>query len=807
MILKLKQKIILTTLVATGVVHLSAQTIVVGGIKFNDLNKDGKLQPYEDTRLSTEKRVVDLMDRLSLEDKVKLTTGTGMTGIDAMEAINPVVGSTDFMVAGAAGTTFPLPHWGLPPVVMVDGPAGVRISPTRKDDNKTYYATAFPVGTLIAGTWDVEAAKLFGTTVANEAKEYGADVILAPGMNIMRNPLCGRNYEYYSEDPLITGKMAAAYTKGAQAQGVAVSIKHFAANNSESNRMAVDIRVSPRALREIYLRGFEIAVKEASPETVMSAYNKLNGTATSSNEELLTTVLRRDWGFKGLVMTDWYGGYAGLMNVFGGKDKIAVGQIRSGNDLIMPGLKVQESEILDAARNGSLPLEDLNLAVKRILTMIFESPKMKNYNYNDQPDLTGAGIVARNIATGGMVLLQNNGQALPFAPDVKKVALFGAHSYSMIAGGTGSGYVYAAYTKSMEDGLKEAGYTCDENLKKIYLPHVEAETVRMKEILSKQPFTIPLYMTEMTVDVAAIEKSASEQNMAVITIGRQSGEFVDRKVEGDFELTQTEQELIENVTKVFHAKGKKVVVVLNIGGVVETVSWKNKPDAILLAWQPGQEGGSAVVDILSGKVNPSGKLTMSFPVEYTDVYNSKTFPGVPAKNPEYDNYTDGIYVGYRYFNTFDVKTSYEFGYGLSYTTFAYSNMKLNRNVFDKQIIVSVDVKNTGKVAGKEVVQLYLSAPEGSIDKPVKELKGFAKTRELKPGETQKLIFVLKAKDLASFHQSKSAWIAEKGEYKVEMAASAVQTKQTKTFKLINDIVVEKVSDVLHHTAGFEDLKH
>lgn len=783
--------------------------INVDGQTFVDMNKDGQLQPYEDTRLSVEERVEDLLARLSNEDKADLLIGTGMAGFGGndFDEINPVVGESNFGIPGAAGTTTPLSKFGLPAIVMTDGPAGVRISPTRENDKNTYYATGFPVGTALASTWDVELVEAIGKAIGSEALEYGADIQLAPALNIMRNPLCGRNFEYYSEDPVISGKIAAAVTNGIQSQNVGVSLKHFAANNNETNRMSIDVHASQRALREIYLRGFEIAVKESHPKTIMSSYNKLNGTYTSASKDLLTTILREEWGFQGLVMTDWFGGFPGFSGDVAKGKSYTLDQIRAGNDLLMPGLKPQREAILKGLENGDLKKEDVDICVRRVLKMVFESPKMQNYAYSSKPDLKAHADITRKAATDGMVLLKNDQQTLPIAGSVKDVATFGITSFNFIAGGTGSGDVNKAYTVSLKEGLTNAGYILDKELESIYSPYLQSEISRIKEEKKDNPF-MPIAYNEMELEKAVIKKKAQSADIAIITIGRSSGEFTDRTVsKGDYLLSDAEINLIKNVSQAFHAANKKVVVVLNIGGVIETENWKNMADAILLAWQPGQEGGNSVADVLKGTVNPSGKLTMTFPKQYTDIPSSTNFPGIPADDPQYVDYKEGVYVGYRYFTSFNVKPSYEFGYGLSYTTFDINNLKVSNTEFTgDKITVSVDIKNTGKTAGKEVVQLYLSAPKGKVDKPIKELKAFAKTRLLQPGEVETVDLVLNVKDLASFQPDRSAWIADAGVYKIELGNSSLDIKQKIDFRLQSEKVVEEVNNVLNNTADFFDLK-
>ena len=713
----------------------------------------------------------EVIGAMTLEEKAHLVVGTGMAGFSGDSA---VIGATRKLVPGAAGTTYPIDRLGIPAVVLADGPAGLRIDPKREGDSATYYCTHFPIGTLLASTWDQELVESVGQSIGNEVLEYGADVLLAPALNIHRNPLCGRNFEYYSEDPLVSGKIAAAYVRGVQSNGVGTSIKHFAVNNQETNRMATDAHVSPRALREIYLKGFEIAVKESAPWTVMSSYNYLNGVYTSENKELQTTMLRDEWGFKGMVMTDW----------FGGKD--AVAQMVAGNDMLQPGLPKQYEAIVKGVQDGALDEAILNQNVKRILEMILQTPHFKGYKYSNKPDLKAHAAVTRQSATEGMVLLKNDNGALPLAADVKNVALFGCTSYDFIAGGTGSGNVNRAYTVSLLDGLKNAGY---EALKNSYEAYLKTEKERLSKD-KKEWFMPDTRPAEMAVSAQVIREQAAKADVALVTLGRTSGEFLDRMV-ADFNLTKEEQNMLKAVSDAFHAAGKKVVVVLNIGGVIETASWKSAPDAILCAWQAGQEGGNSVADVLSGKASPSGKLTMTFPVKFEDAASSDNFPidmrvstdlmnkggkKNDVKNVDYTNYEEDIYVGYRYFDTFVKQVSYPFGYGLSYTTFAYDKaaVKADNGVYT----VSVEVKNTGKVAGKEVVQLYVSAPDVAANKPEKELKAFAKTKELKPGEAVVVTLKVNADDLASYDEAASAWVVTPGNYKFLVGASSRDIKAT-----------------------------
>jgi len=763
--------------------------------------------------------VKSIVAAMSLEEKAAVVVGEGMwfppmknadgTDVKLPDALsNKHLGETYKLVLGAAGTTYPVPRLGIGTSVLCDGPAGLRISPTRPGDAATYYCTAFPVATLLASTWDTALVGQVGKAMGNEVLEYGADVQLAPAINIHRNPLCGRNFEYYSEDPFVAGKLAAAMIGGIQSSGVGTSIKHFAANNAETNRNDLNVQVSERALREIYLEGFRIAIQEAAPWTVMSSYNRINGTYSSENHDLLTKVLRDDWGFKGYVMTDW----------FAGTDPIA--RMKAGNDVIMPGDSDQRAAIVKAVQDGKLDVKVLDKNVERYLAILAQGPRAKGYATSNKPDLKAHALVTRQAASEGMVLLKNTGAALPLGQDIKRIAAFGNTSYQIITGGTGSGDVNKAYSVSLIEGLQNVGWTLNEDLKAVY-------TSYRKAVKDGRPKEHSWFLGEPTIaelevsqDLAA--SMATTSDAAIITLGRSSGEGSDRtNTRGDFQLTESEQRLIQRVTSAFHAQHKKAIVVLNIGGSIETASWRDLPDAILLAWQGGQETGNSIADILSGRVNPSGKLATTFVTKYEDVPSAKTFPGrvLPSDKPvdpglaaigfgksAEDTYSEGIYVGYRYYDAFQVPTAYEFGYGLSYTAFEYSGLKLSSPTFGAKLTVTIEVKNTGSRPGKEVVQLYLGAPAHKLDKPLQELKGFAKTRLLAPGDSQTLTFALDGRSLASFDPSQSTWIAEAGSYEVKIGASSRDIRQHATFTLGRELAVKKESVALVPKEKIAELK-
>ena len=730
----------------------------------------------------------EVIKAMTLEEKAKLLVG----GANNFFSDNAVVGGEADLVAGAAGTSPAIPRLGIPATVLTDGPAGVRIDPTRKGTDKTYYATAFPIGSCLASTWNTELVNKVGQAIGNETKEYRCDVILGPGMNLHRNPLCGRNFEYYSEDPLLTGKIAAAYIQGVQSQGAGVSAKHFAINSQETDRTAVDERVSQRAARELYLRGFEIAVRESNPWTVMSSYNQINGQYSMGNRDLLTKILREDWGFKGIVMTDWIGIREGLPTIT---------EVQAGNDLMEPGQPAQVNEIIEGVKNGKLDIADVDRNVRRMLEYIVKTPSFKKYPASNNPDFVAHAAITRQSANEGIVLLKNNG-TLPWKNgNIKTVALFGENSYDFLSGGTGSGCVHPPYVVDMLEGLKNAGIKSSETLTDIYRKYIEFARVKFQaerhpakwyqnEYFGQQKYP------EIGLDPICVNKEVNGADAAIITIGRQAGEGVDRDINTEFNLNAEERALITNVCNAFHAAGKPVIVIINSGSVIETASWSGYPDAILCAWQPGMEGGNSIADLLTGKVNPSGKLTMTWPIAATDHASTKNFPGqiddyslqqmignkTPIPGHAYTNHEEDIYIGYRYFDTFGRDVAYPFGFGLSYTTFAFSKPVVKAKGKDA-VEVSITVKNTGSVSGKEVAQVYVKAPKGNLEKPAQELKAFAKSRELKPGESEVLTMTIPVRMLASFDEANSQWLTEAGTYTFCIGNSSRNIAATATLKL------------------------
>lgn len=713
-----------------------------------------------------------IVAKMCLEEKARILNGS----ISSTEFGWGFVGNTKEYVPGAAAPTVNFPEYGIPFTILADGPAGLRINPKRDGEDRTYYCTAFPTGTLLASSWNIDNVRNVAAAMGREVREYGCDVLLAPAMNIQRNPLCGRNYEYFSEDPLLAGEIGAAYVNGLQSEGVGASVKHFIANNQETNRENTNAVISQRALREIYLRPFEITVKKSNPWTIMSSYNKVNGRYCAEDYDLLQTVLRDEWGWNGIVMTDWIG------------QRNTADQVHAGNDLLTPGSEAQVKDIIDGVNNGTISITDVDRNVKRILEYIVKTPRYKDYEFSDNPDLAVNAEIARKGAAEGIILLKNDG-ILPLKN--KRVALYGNGCYDITCGGTGSGNVNRAYTSQLYDGLEKKGVEINTKLKDTYLAYLD---YAMKKLYNERTMVMLDFGREHPFDEMPIIRETMllrepESDVAILTITRNAGEGKDRQVDDDYYLTDGELSTIKDLSYVYHQGGKKLIVILNMGGVMETASWKDYADAIICAWQPGQEGGNALADIIVGDVSPSGKLPMTFPVNYFDHASSYNFPcgeiAVPqphygfwapnkprttGKDIDETNYAEGIYVGYRHFDKADITPVFPFGFGLSYTTFDYGTPRIVKKGREYQI--SFTIKNVGTYPGKEVVQLYVSAPEQELDMPEKELRAFAKTKELNPGESETVTLTVNENDLASFNEQCNSWITAPGTYRFKIGASS-----------------------------------
>lgn len=748
----------------------------------------------------TENTVDATVSRLSLEQKARLLVGVGGCN-SAISHYTP----------GAAGWTYEILDEGIPSVNLADGPVGLRINPlpyqesvVTYDDNglpvavpydgnndvdaaAPHHATAFPSTTALAATWNRDMARLQGEDMGDEALAYGVDVILSPGVNIMRNPLCGRNFEYYSEDPLLTGTLAAELVKGIQSKGVGTSLKHFIANNQQTGKKVNDARISQRALREIYARPFEIVVRDARPWTVMGSYNKIGGQFTQTNPELMQTLLRDEWGFDGLVLTDW--------TVW----RPADGLLNAGCPLIMPGGEDRVQEIIQAVADGRVSEKTLDRCVADLLRLVAKTPSAKGWTSSD-PALDAHAADSRTVGGESAVLLKNDSAVLPLAPGAK-ISLFGATAYKSIAGGTGSSNVNKRYVVDIDRGLADAGFRIDSTLAAVYGHYVAAQEAVLDNVACPDWQKLSYHRTvipEMPVAGASalLRSQAAANDAAVVVIGRRSGETSDRAVAADYNLSDTEAAMLREVSRAFRDQGKPVVVVLDVCGAMEVASWRDLADAVVMAWFPGQECGHVVADVLSGAVNPSGRLPMTLPMAYDHTPSARNYPYLGqqgGRNVDFTEYQEDIWVGYRYFDACGLEVAYPFGYGLSYTDFAYSDVKVRRR--GDNTVISVTVTNTGDRAGKEVVPVYVSAPASAMLKPVSELRAFEKTRLLRPGESQRMEFKIPDDALASFDETKSAWVTDAGTYTAHIGGWNGSWSAEASFK-VGRAKTRKVNDIL-----------
>lgn len=745
----------------------------------------------------------EVVASMTLEEKCHFVLGTGM-GFNR-----------EVKFPGTAGASYAIPRLGIPAIYCADSQQGLRMSAHRDFDHRDYYPTDFVASMTLASTWDTQAAFAIGQGIGNEVKEFGLDWILAPSMNLMRNPLCGRNHEYYSEDPLLSGLIAAGYVRGIQSEGTAACLKHFAGNSQETNRNNNDARISQRALRELYLRGFEYAVKEGQPWTIMTSYNKINGTYTPEDEGLLTNILRDEWQFDGFVVSDWNGG------------KDAVASMRAGNDMMQPGQDRQYTAIYEAVKSGALDEAVLDRNIKRILQVLVKSNSFKQYAYSNEPDLKAHAQTVRRMGADGIVLLKNEGCVLPLE-SVRRVALFGCTSYDIISGGSGFGGTSVGhYTVSLVEGLRSAGYTVDKPLLDLYKKHLADEEKRLFPN-GRPPFSItpPARAEELALTAGRMDSTVLATDVAIITLGRKSGEAADRS-KADFYLKDGERQLISQVSEAYHKAGKRVVVLLDICSPIDVASWRDLVDAVVCTWQGGQEIGHSIADVLSGKVNPSGKLPMTFEINYGDAYADSNFPAEvddktmgsmfmwgynpekapkdrqPLKDIDYTNYEEDIYVGYRYFDSFNKPVAYPFGYGLSYTSFSYDNMTVTENA--GTYTVSVDVKNTGSKAGRNVVELFVAAPNSQkANKPAKELRAFAKTELLQPGQLAHVTMTVTTANLASYNEKASAWQTDAGTYQFLVCSSADKVEAQQAVKV--KAYKQKTSNVMKPNVKLNLLK-
>jgi beta-glucosidase len=669
-------------------------------------------------------KITNLIKKMSLEEKAALCTGAG------------------------PWTTTPVERLGVPEITVTDGPHGVR----RVEDVHTFIstsvpATCFPTATCMASTWDVDLIHKLGEAIAEECIALKVDVVLGPGVNMNRTPLCGRNFEYYSEDPYLAGEMAVSFIKGVQSKGVGTSLKHFAANNQEYQRSTISSEIDERTLREIYLPAFEAAVKKAKPWTVMCSYNKLNGTYAAENHRLLTEILREEWGFEGFVVSDW------------GAVHDRVDALEAGLDLEMPGPRERRVKaVIDAVRSGKLDESVLDEAVRRFLDIVFKAAETKK---GGSFDVVRHHALARRVAGEGMVLLKNDG-ILPLKIH-KHIAVIGRAAKEAYYQGGGSSHINPTQLDNPYEELqKMAGDT--------ELSYAEG------------------YPNDENFDQALIDeacKNARSADVALLYLSLPATKESEGYDRPDLDLTSHQVALIKAVTAV----QPNTIVILNNGAPVVMSEWIDGTAAVLEAWMMGQAGGGAIADVLYGKVNPSGKLAETFPLKLIDTPAYINYPGANGAV----RYGEGIFMGYRYYDTKEVPTLFPFGYGMSYTTFDYQNPKVSSQTFRDLdgLTVSVDVTNTGKMAGKEVVQVYVQDHKSRLVRPPKELKGFAKI-ELQPGETKTVTVSLDFRAFAYYHPAYRQWITEDGEFDILIGASSTDIRCTKTVTLHSTIELPSI---------------
>ena len=660
------------------------------------------------------KNIQSIISQMTLEEKAALCTGASQW------------------------TTTPVEHLGVPEMLVSDGPHGVRRVP---DVNalvqESLPATCFPTASCLASTWDVDLLRQMGEALGEECITLNVDVLLGPGANMKRSPLGGRNFEYFSEDPYLAGEMAASLIQGVQSKGVGTSLKHYAANNQEFQRFSINAVVDERTLREIYLPAFEKAVKQARPWTVMCAYNKLNGRYCSEHHELLTDILKEEWGFEGLVVSDW-----GAVH-----DRVA--GLKGGLDLEMPGPQDRRVKaVVEAVRSGELEESVLDESVRRILTIVFkakETPKGGNFDVEAHHEL------ARKIAAEGIVLLKNN--VLPLKGQ-QHIAVIGRSAERAHFQGGGSSHI---------------------NPTKVAIPFKELQArAGNAELTYAEGYPADDTFRQDLIDQAVgLARSADVALLYIALPSFKESEGYDRS---DLDLTEQQIALIKAVARM----QPNTVVVLNNGAPVAMSTWIDDVSAVLEGWMMGQAGGAALADVLFGRANPCGKLAETFPYKLLD---TPAYINWPGGNGEV-RYGEGLFIGYRYYDVREIPVLFPFGHGLSYTSFAYSNMKISAETFKDLdgLTVTVDITNTGAVTGKEVVQLYVHDQKSGLVRPVKELKGFSKV-ELQPGETKTVSFSLDFRAFAYYHPAYKQWITEDGAFDILIGASATDIRCRSTVTL------------------------
>lgn len=653
-----------------------------------------------------------LMDQMTLQEKVSLLSGSDWMKTEFLDRLD------------------------IPELVFSDGPHGIGTSPFQARNEET---TCFPTASTMGSTWNSELIEKVGEALGRECQNSGIHILLAPGINMKRSPLCGRNFEYYSEDPFLTGELGAAFVKGVQSRGVGTSLKHFACNNQETDRMTINTEVDERPLREIYLRTFERVVKEAEPWTVMCAYNKINGTYCSENPRLLTDILRNEWGFEGFVISDW-----GAVN-----DRVE--GLKAGLDLEMPGPSPDnEDDIMEAVKSGELDEEVLDEALTRILRAVFKAKELEDRDV--EPDVGEHHSLARKVASEGIVLLKNEDDILPLErEELDSISVIGRTAKEPRFQGGGSSEVNPSKLEAPLERI-EAG----------------AEDIEVK---FAEGYTDGGEVDERPI----LEASEVAQNTDVAILflsvpGEVESEGFDRP---HIKLPENQVKLIEKVSQV----QPDIIVVLNSGSAVDMTYLLDGVSALIEAWLPGQAGAGAVADVLWGEINPSGRLQETFPKKLSDNPSHINFPGERGKV----RYGEGLFIGYRYYDEKEIEPQFPFGFGLSYTDFDYSGIEFDKDSMKDtdELKVSVEVKNVGDVEGKEVVQLYVRERDPKLTRPEKELRDFKKVK-LGPGESKTVTLTLNKRDFAYYDPDEADWLVDTGEYEVLVGRSSRDIRQRKT---------------------------
>jgi beta-glucosidase len=718
--------------------------------------------PYRNPKLPAEQRVEDLLQRMTLEEKVAMASGGGWMESTANERL------------------------GIPAIKMADGPVGVRAwfgpsSLTMRANSPlpVITSTAFPAGIAMGATWDPDMVGEVARTIADEAKALGRDMMLGPGVNIVRTPFAGRNFEMYGEDPYLSSRLVVAYIKAMQGEGIMATVKHFAANNQEFERDTIDVQIDERALHEIYLPAFRAAVKEAGVWAVMSAYNRVNGQWCAENPYLLNDVLKKQWGFKGLVVSDWNGTHSTAATANAGLDlempsaesrrRVEEARARANagpdpNPHNGGGGFAELPKLLPLMKSGEVSTAVIDDKVRRQLRAIFANGLF------DHPKPGGGTVdtpeqraVARKAAAAGMVLLKNSGGLLPLrASQLHSLAVIGPNANVARTGGGGSSSVRSTYSVSPLEGIRERTGPAIQVVYALGCPmpgeNADAGTPEARARLIQEAAQV-----------------AAKSDLALVFAGNSAAVEIEGRDRESIALPAGQDELIQAVVKA----NKNTIVVLNVGAPVLMSSWIGQVPAVLNAWFPGQEAGHAIADVLFGDVNPSGKLPVTFPARAED---SPSYGHYPGTNGTVE-YAEGIYVGYRYFDKKNIEPLFPFGHGLSYSTFQYSGLQLPKiAVSGKPILVSMKVRNSGSYAGAEVVQLYVRDIQANVERPVTELKGFQRVM-LKPGETRTVAFSLDKSALAYYDAARKEWVTKPGAFEILMGSSSRDLRLRGTFEL------------------------